>query len=110
MCGKGYIKYNRMINCINNHQGIYKYRYEQYFYPNKMLLKIILRMIVGVSKEGLVFVIFIQNGEQLGIFVFVHAEGFFFSFKKTTPGKCKLLSKANHLFYFVLRICAFLFG
>ena len=85
MCGKGYIKYNRMINCINNHQGIYKYRYEQYFYPNKMLLKIILRMIVGVSKEGLVFVIFIQNGEQLGIFVFVHAEGFFLVLRRPRP-------------------------
>ncbi|XP_023338086.1 RE1-silencing transcription factor B [Eurytemora carolleeae] len=39
MCGKGYIKYNRMINCINNHQGIYKYRCPECEYKTNKLLQ-----------------------------------------------------------------------
>jgi len=39
ICGKGYIKYNRMVNCINNHQGIYKYRCPECDYKTNKLLQ-----------------------------------------------------------------------
>eukprot|EP00088_Acartia_fossae_P062916 TRINITY_DN7632_c1_g1_i5.p1 TRINITY_DN7632_c1_g1~~TRINITY_DN7632_c1_g1_i5.p1 ORF type:complete len:552 (-),score=117.50 TRINITY_DN7632_c1_g1_i5:314-1969(-) len=39
VCGKGYIKYNRMINCLNNHQGIYKYRCPECDYKTNKLLQ-----------------------------------------------------------------------
>jgi len=39
ICGKGFIKYNRMINCINNHQGIYKYRCPDCEYKTNKLVQ-----------------------------------------------------------------------
>jgi len=39
VCGKGFIKYNRMINCLNNHQGIYKYRCPECDYKTNKLIQ-----------------------------------------------------------------------
>merc|ERR1719228_447244 len=39
VCGKGFIKYNRMVNCLNNHQGIYKYRCPECDYKTNKLIQ-----------------------------------------------------------------------
>jgi len=39
LCGKGFIKYNRMVNCVNNHHGIYKYRCPECDYKTNKLLQ-----------------------------------------------------------------------
>jgi hypothetical protein len=39
VCGKGYIKYNRMVNCLNNHQGIFKYRCPECDYKTNKLIQ-----------------------------------------------------------------------
>jgi len=39
LCGKGFIKYNRMVTCVNNHHRIYKYRCPQCEYKTNKLLQ-----------------------------------------------------------------------
>lgn len=39
ICGKGFIKYNRMVTCVNNHHGIYKYRCPECEYKTNKLLQ-----------------------------------------------------------------------
>eukprot|EP00092_Neocalanus_flemingeri_P001520 GFUD01001622.1.p1 GENE.GFUD01001622.1~~GFUD01001622.1.p1 ORF type:complete len:532 (+),score=116.63 GFUD01001622.1:82-1677(+) len=39
LCGKGFIKYNRMVTCVNNHHGIYKYRCPECDYKTNKLLQ-----------------------------------------------------------------------
>jgi len=38
LCGKGFLKYNRMMTCVNNHHGIYKYRCTECEYKTNKLL------------------------------------------------------------------------
>ena len=39
VCGKGFLKYNRMMTCMNNHHGIYKYRCTECDYKTNKLLQ-----------------------------------------------------------------------
>ena len=39
VCGKGFLKYNRMMTCLNNHHGIYKYRCTECDYKTNKLLQ-----------------------------------------------------------------------
>jgi len=39
LCGKGFLKYNRMMTCVNNHHGIYKYRCTECEYKTNKLLQ-----------------------------------------------------------------------
>ena len=39
VCGKGFLKYNRMMTCVNNHHGIYKYRCTECEYKTNKLLQ-----------------------------------------------------------------------
>ena len=39
VCGKGFLKYNRMMTCLNNHHGIYKYRCTECEYKTNKLLQ-----------------------------------------------------------------------
>jgi len=39
VCGKGFLKYNRMMTCTNNHHGIYKYRCTECEYKTNKLLQ-----------------------------------------------------------------------